>query len=309
VWDEVPRTDTWLIHYLGCEDTPFIRAVGSRWLISGVARIFQPGCQADHVLQLEGPQGIRKSSALRALASDEYFADHISDLGSKDSRIELLGKWILEMSELVSMRRSEIERIKAFLTARIDHFRPPYGRRAIDAPRQGVFAASTNDETPFVDSTGNRRFWPVRCGQIDVEAVARDRDQLWAEAYLRYVKGEPWWLDNVELNALAKAEQDERYEPGPWDSAILEWVEHPCQRDERQPDGHVIPLSPWDGSEPYKVTITDVLVHCVGKAFDRITPADYHSVARCLNHAGWRRKQDRKRGPTYGKRFYTREGQ
>jgi putative DNA primase/helicase len=144
------------IDYLDCTDSAFARAVGLRWLISAVARIFRPGCQADHLLLLEGPQGIRKSSALRALVGDEWFTDHIADLGSKDSRLDLLGKWVIEMSELVSMRRAEIEKVKAFLTARTDHFRPPYGRRAVDVPRQNVFAASTNEEQPFVESSGNR---------------------------------------------------------------------------------------------------------------------------------------------------------
>ena len=131
-WDRTPRLDQWLSSYLGAEDTPLIRAIGARWLISAVARIFRPGCQVDHTLLLEGPQGTRKSTALRTLAGDEWFADHISELGSKDSRIELHGKWILEMSEMDRVRRGELERVKAFLTARSDHFRVPYGRRADD---------------------------------------------------------------------------------------------------------------------------------------------------------------------------------
>src|SRR5262249_44695936 len=138
--------------------------------------------------------------------------------------LDLRGKWVIEMSELAAMRRAEIEKVKAFLTARADHFRPPYGRRAEDVPRQNVFAGSTNDEQPFVDSTGNRRFWPVRCGQIDVDGLVRDRDQLWAEAYDLFKRGEVWWLDNPELNLLAQREQDERYEPGVWDDIVLDWV-------------------------------------------------------------------------------------
>ena len=257
VWDKVSRLGTWLILYLGCTNSQFIRAVGCRWLISAVARIFRPGCQADHVLLLEGPQGARKSSALRALVGDEWFADHIADLGSKDSRLDLLGKWVIEMSELVSMRRGEIERVKAFLTARTDHFRPPYGRRAVDVPRQNIFAASTNEEQPFVDSSGNRRFWPVRCGNIDAASIERDRDQLWAEAYHRYRQGEVWWLDTPELDSLARQEQEERYEPGVWDDIVLEWADDPRQREDLS-NGVTIPLAPWDGSEPGKVTITDI---------------------------------------------------
>ena len=305
VWDKVSRIDTWLIDYLGCADSQFIRAVGSRWLLSAVARIFRPGCQADHVLLLEGPQGIRKSSALRALVGDEWFADHIADLGSKDSRLDLLGKWVIEMSELVSMRRAEIEKVKAFLTARTDHFRPPYGRRAVDVPRQNVFAASTNEEQPFVDSSGNRRFWPVRCGQIDVDGIRRNRDQLWAEAYHRCKQGEVWWLDTAELNLLAQQEQDERYEPGVWDDIILKWADDPRKQEDLS-NGITIPVDPWDGSEPGKVTICDILIHAIGKDKERLTQADYKAVARCLAHKGWRAKQDWARGPNRGKRYYMR---
>lgn len=307
VWDKVSRIGTWLIDYMGCTDSQFIRAVGSLWLISAIARVFQPGCQADHVLLLEGPQGIRKSSALRALVGDEWFADHIADLGSKDSRLDLLGKWVIEMSELVSMRRAEIEKVKAFLTARTDHFRPPYGRRAVDVPRQNIFAASTNEEQPFVDSSGNRRFWPVRCGQIDADGIRRNRDQLWAEANYRFKQGEVWWLDTAELNLLAQQEQDERYEPGVWDDLILDWVEDPRERKDLS-NGVTISVIPWDGSEPGKVTITDILIHAIGKDKDRLTQADRNQVARCLTHDGWRLKQDR-RGSTRGKWYYiTSEG-
>ncbi len=304
VWDKVPRIDAWLIDYLGCTDSQFIRAASSRWLLSAVARIFRPGCQADHVLLLEGPQGIRKSSALRALVGDEWFADHIADLGCKDSRLDLLGKWVIEMSELASMRRAEIEKVKAFLTARTDHFRPPYGRRAVDVPRQNVFAASTNDEQPFVDSSGNRRFWPVRCGNIDAARIERDRDQLWAEAYHRYRQGEVWWLDTQELNLLAREEQEERYEPGVWDDIILEWVDDPRQREDLF-NGIPIFVAPWSGSEPGKVTISDILIHAIGKDKDRLTQVDRNQVARCLTQDGWRPKQER-RGSSRGKRFYVR---
>jgi predicted P-loop ATPase len=303
-WDGKARVDQWLTTYLGAEESLFTRAIGVRWLISAVARIFHPGCQADHVLLLEGPQGIRKSSALRALTGDPWFADHIADLGSKDSRLDLHGKWIIEMSELVSMRRGEIERVKAFLTAPTDHFRLPYERRAADVPRQNVFAASTNEEQPFVDSSGNRRFWPVHCGQIDVDGIRRGRDQLWAEAYNSFKQGRVWWLETAELNRLAQAEQEERYEEGVWDSMILDWVEEPHRREEG--DGsNTLPMTPWDGSEPGKVTITDVLVHAIGKPADRLTQADRNQVARCLSHHGWRREQERG-GPGRGKRFYVR---
>jgi predicted P-loop ATPase len=304
VWDGVPRIGSWLVTHLGCADSQFARAVGRCWLISAVARIFRPGCQVDYVLLLEGPQGIKKSSALRALVGDQWFTDHISDLGSKDSRIDLLGKLVVEMSEMAAMRRAEIERVKAFITARTDHFRLPYGRRAVDVPRQNVFAASTNDEQPFVDSTGNRRFWPVRCGRIDVDAIRHDRDQLFAEAHFCFKAGESWWLDAPELNRLAREEQEQRYEEGVWDSLILDWIEDPRQREGS--DG--IPVTPWEGSVAGKVTVSDILIHAIGKSLDRLTQIDRNQVVRCLTHNGWKMKQERA-GSNRGKRFHVRPEQ
>lgn len=300
-WDQTPRLDNWLSGYLGGEPSPFTKAVGARWMISAVARIFKPGCQADYTLLFEGPQGIQKSTALQTLAGDDYFTDHISDLGSKDSRIELHGKWVIEFSELATVRRGELEKVKAFLTARIDHFRMPYGRVSEAVPRSCVFAASVNDQTPFTDPTGNRRFWPVRCGTIDIGALKRDRDQLWAEAYARFKAGEVWWLNTAELNQFATAEQDERYDEGVWDSVILDWIDQPKQRSDFG-QGVTMPIEPFDSDET-RVTVTDVLVHAIGKPLDRLTQGDRMQVVRCLVHAGWKRDQAGK-GPKRGKWFY-----
>jgi putative DNA primase/helicase len=304
-WDQTPRLDNWLSEYLGVEPSPFVAAVGTRWMISAVARIFRPGCQADYTLLFEGKQGIQKSKALQILAGDDWFTDHISDLGSKDSRIELHGKWIIEFSELATVRRGELEKVKAFLTARIDHFRMPYGRRSEAVPRSCVFAASVNDQTPFTDPTGNRRWWPVRCGVIAIGALRRDRDQLWAEAYARFKAGQVWYLETAELNQLATSEQDERYDPGVWDEVILDWIENPTQRLDFEDHNAVgIPIEPYNSDET-RVTVTDVLLHCIGKPLDQIKQPDQNQVVRCLIHAGWKRKQTGK-GPERGKWFYLR---
>jgi len=237
-------------------------------MISAVARIFEPGCQADHTLLLEGPQSIQKSSALRALASAEWFTDHISDLDSKDSRMELHGVWIVELAELSAVRRSLAEKVKSFLTARMDHFRPPYGRSTIIVPRQNIFAGSVNDETPFTDETGNRRFWPVRCGKIDIEKIEEFRDQLWAEAAERYEDDEHWWLDSEELNKLATQEQKERYQTGVWDAVIEKWL---------------------DGFALDEVTIGDILFQVIHKDLENWTDRDKMAVSKCLRNLGWKR--------------------
>lgn len=311
-WDGTERLDAWLSEYLGVTRNSFVRAVGPRWMMSAVARIFEPGCQADYVLLLEGEQGIKKSTSLRTLVPrPEWFTDHISDLDSKDSRLELHGVWIVELAELTSVRRSQVGRVKSFLTATSDHFRPPYGRRAIDVPRSNVFAGSVNDATPFVDETGNRRFWPVRCGKINVEALARDRDQLWAEALKRYRKGEARWLDTRALEHAAAKEQDARYEPGVWDELILAWLKAPTQREEwageTEEKKKRKKIEPFN-SDDDNVTITDILIHAVGKRIETCTQADRNQVARCLAHAGWTSGRRKKVDNLGFLRLYSRPG-
>lgn len=290
-WDGEPRIDRWLIECLGCDDTPWARAIGPRWLISAVARIMKPGCKVDHTLLLEGPQGIRKSTSLRTLAGDQWFSDHIEELGSKDSRADLQGKWILEMSELDRIRGKRLETVKSWLVNPIDIFRPSYGRRSEAFPRQCVFAGTVNDQTPLTDETGNRRFWPVRCGAIDLDALSADRDLIWAEAYDRYKAGSVWWLETDELNTLAIGEQNQRYSNGPWDDIIMEWAEDPKQRYSRDgASGELLPIEPFD-SIAGQVTVTDVLLHAIGKPLHQIAQNDQNQVARCLIHEGWIRRR------------------
>jgi predicted P-loop ATPase len=201
-WDGIERVEGWLTSYLGAEDTEYSRAVGTRWLISAVARVFRPGAKADCCLILEGPQGIRKSTALRTIAG-EYFTDELADLGSKDAAMQTRGVWIIELSELDNLGHAEVARIKAFMSRTTDRFRPPYGMRLIESPRQCVFAGTVNHGTYLRDETGGRRFWPAICGCIHVDALARDRDQLWAEAKVRFESGSVWWLETPELVQLA----------------------------------------------------------------------------------------------------------
>jgi hypothetical protein len=316
IWDGANRIDAWLTTYLGVAETAFTKAIGARWLISAIARIYQPGCQADYTLMLEGPQGAGKSTALRKLAGTGWFTDHISDLDSKDSRIELHGVWIVELAELSAIKRSSVERVKGFLTAVTDHFRPPYGRRTMDVPRTNVFAGSVNDAESFTDPTGSRRFWPVSVGKIDVAKIVRDRDQLWAETLVRYKADAVWWLDTDELNKSAAEEQEERYEPGVWDQQILRYIENPLQREEEEwstdstgkKECVMTPMLPFD-SKKGAVTITDILIHGIGKELDRLTQGDRNQVARCLTHAGWKvdrvRTGQNKKGPQL--RIYKKE--
>jgi hypothetical protein len=288
VWDGKQRVNTWLSAYLGAANSAYTCAVGSCWLVSGVARIMRPGCKVDQILLLEGPQGSLKSTALRTLSGAEFFCDHISDIGSKDSRLELAGSWIFELAELDRVRRGELSRVKAFFTAQTDVFRPPYGRRTQRFPRSCIFCATTNDSSPLVDESGNRRWWPVQIGKIDIAMLARDRDQLWAEAVTLYQAGEKWWLDSVPLNQIAAREADLRYSPGLWDEQILDWCDCPVPRERKAYDLTEISDLPFVSSAG-RVTISDILVHCIGKPLDKFAYADQAQVQRCLTHDGWQR--------------------
>ena len=222
-WDGVPRLDSMLARYFGVVEGPYASAVGSKFMISAVARAMNPGSKVDTMLILEGRQGTKKSTAVRTLAGDAWFADTPLDLESKDAAQCLQGKWIYEIGELHSFNRAETTRIKAFVSSPVYNLRPSYCRRNQEFPRQRVFVGTTNSREYLTDTTGNRRYWPVSCGAIDIAALRRGRDALWAEAKHRYSAGEPWWLDG-DLETLASGEQAEREAEDPWEQKIAEWT-------------------------------------------------------------------------------------
>jgi predicted P-loop ATPase len=224
-WDRWPRVERWLTYYLGVEDTYYARAVGQAWLISAIARAWQPGCKADCCLILEGPQGSLKSSAIRTLAGPELYSDSMhTDLGSKEAGILCCGAWIIELSELESLRFTEVATVKSFLSHAEDRYRPPYGRHAVRFPRQCVFCGTTNNAEYLHDDSGARRFWPVSCGRIELKQLERDREQIWAEAAELYHAGRSWWLDK-ETERMAAHEQMARTESDVWQTPILEWLD------------------------------------------------------------------------------------
>jgi putative DNA primase/helicase len=249
------------------------RNTRGRWDRGGLSQplhgYFALGRRPDCCLILEGPQGIRKSTALSTLAG-EYFTDELADLGSKDAAMQTRGVWIIELSELDSLSHSEVARIKAFMSRTTDRFRPPYGMRLVESPRQCVFAGTVNHSTYLRDETGGRRFWPITCGRIDGEALARDRDQLWAEAKARFDVGAVWWLETAELLQMASDQQIDRYEGDPWEEVIGPWLESRTS-----------------------VSISEVLEKCLQKAHALWTQTDKNRAARCLRALGWERYRER----------------
>lgn len=264
---------TWMHRHLGVVDNAYTRAVARKTLIAAVARVFEPGCQVDTMTILEGAQGIGKSSAMRALFGSPYFTDNMAPIGTKDAQIDLSGAWCIELAELNTLRKSEVDLTKAFLSCRIDRFRPPYGKENINRPRQCVFVGTTNKSIYHADETGSRRFWSVACqGTIDIAALGAERDELWAQAVEAYRAREAHWMNTGALLELAKDQQSDRFDADVWQFDIQA---HVLNKDE--------------------VGIGDILKH-LGVEIGRRTQRDQRRVGACLTALGWHGKQVKRSG-------------
>lgn len=294
-WDGEPRIAKLLPTYFGAADNDYTRGVGKRWMISAVARAFEPGCQVDCAIILEGPQGIGKSTGLRSLVpSGKWYSDTGINMGEKDGFQSLRSVWIVGLDELDSLKRSEVTKTKTFISSRVDRYRPSFGRRAKDFPRQCVFVGSTNECEYFVDSTGNRRFWPVRVEHtIPTFAIVRDRDQLWAEAVVCYRAGQPWHIDTEELRVACEAQQAERVQGDPWEEVIGRWLDHPHTAET---------LRPFAIGEEGVLTY-DILKHALGKKPEHVTKFDQMRVAQVLRTLGYDRGPMRREGGARVRRF------
>jgi predicted P-loop ATPase len=156
-----------------------------------------------------------------------WFSDSLPDVrDSKDISQHLQGKWLIEVGELSALGKAETTTLKAFITRRTERYRPSYGRREVIQPRQCVFIGTTNAECYLKDATGGRRFWPVKAGSINIETLAADRDQLFAEAVHLFKAGEKWWPDRDFEAKYIKPEQDARYVADPWQEKIAAYVEN-----------------------------------------------------------------------------------
>lgn len=277
-WDGRPRVDTWLSSYLGAKHSPYMEAVGTKWLVGAVARALRPGVKMDNVLILEGEQGLGKSSALQILFG-KWFTDAAFELGSTDGYQIMRGMWGIELAELDGFNRAEASRSKAFFTRGEDRYRNPYGRKPVTIQRTCVFSGSVNHATYLKDDTGNRRYWPVKVGRMNLDDLRDDRDQIWAEAKALYEKGTEWWVRASERE-LYEGEQDQRYIGDTWESLIRRWLE----------DKHET------GPGEFKVfnyARTDQIM-CGALRLDiaKHTPPEQARVGRIMARVGWARERE-----------------
>ena len=227
-WDGVSRVDKWLTTYLGADNSAYNCMIGRCWLISAVARVMKPGCQADHVLVLEGPQGRGKSTGMATLfgSGKDWYMESLPELtqgGGKDAMASLAGPWCIEIAELDAIRGKASTKTKDFISRRVDEYRPSYGRCHIRLPRQCVFVGTTNQKSWLTDPTGGRRFWPCKVGTINRQAILDDRDQIWAEVFQLYTQGEQWWPDE-KYSAMLEEQQEARYSQDVWEEVIAQYI-------------------------------------------------------------------------------------
>lgn len=316
-WDGIPRVERLLVDYLGARDTAYTRAVTRKALVAAVARIYRPGCKFDYMLTFRGRQGIGKSTLIKKLGG-EWYSDSFSTVQGKDSYEQILGVWLMEVGELAGMRKAEAEAIKLYLSKQADRFRPAYGRRTQEFPRQCIFFGTTNETTGILrDTTGNRRHWIVDTPNKAALSVWDDLNeeevrQIWGEAVEMFKAGEELFLD-AETEAEARQIQAAYEEENPKAGLISAYLERLL------PDN-------WDDMDLYArrlwldgpnvgtvrrdtVSAIEVLVEALGGdplRYDRVSIKEVNDLICQLG--GWIRQGSDKISTKYGRqRFYKRE--
>lgn len=272
-WDGTARVERWTVAYLGAEDTAYHRHVGRVLLLGAVRRVRRPGCKFDTMVVLEGPQGAGKSSALRILAvKPEWFTDHLPLDENKVRLAEALqGNWIVEASELEGLRKADVAKLKTFLSSQEDKVRMAYAHKVSLLPRQCVIVGTTNDERYLRDDTGNRRYYPLKTGRIDLAGLREVRDKLWAEA--AHLEAQPGARVILPAALWTEAEQ------------------HQQRRMERPPCYDELEQRLY-GYDDHWIAVADV------RAVLGARPLDWHSdwhMGRAMKMLGWE-KFDKRQG-------------
>ena len=316
-WDGVQRLETLLVDYLGAEDTPYTRAVTRKSLVAAVARIYEPGCKFDYMLTLRGRQGLGKSAIIAKLGG-EWFSDTFTTMQGKEAYEQVLGAWIIEIGELAGMRKAEAETIKLYISKQSDRFRPAYGRRLQEFPRQCIFIGTTNESQFLRDTTGNRRFWVVdtpnqpRLSMWDDLTPERVR-QVWGEAVALYRKGEKLYLSR-ELEAVAREVQELYEEENPKAGLIAEYLERllPDDWDDRD----LYSRRTWLESDAVgtvkreRVCSYEIWAEALGQSPDRLDRYATKEIRDIMGQmSGWKHQGNAKctRRPYGYQRYYARE--
>lgn len=294
-WDGVERLDTMIVDYLGASDTPLVRAMTRKHMVAAVARIMHPGTKYDYALTLSGPEGIGKTTLIKRLGMKWYSNSFSSgDVGDKASMEQVQGQWLIELGELVAVRKNTNEAFKNFITTDVDKFRPAYARKAVELPRQCVFWATTNETYFLKGDTGNRRFWTIYVGgdlvSKDVFAMTQeDIDQLWAEAVARYRQGEPLFLDPALNREAIRQAEDANEIAGDERAGVIEaFIRRPVPKDWRQKTrneragwfriGHNSEFQDGEGSRRTHICSQEVANECFQKDMNRYEMREINQI-------------------------------
>ena len=318
-WDRTPRIETLLIDYLGAPDNRYVRAVTRKTLCAAVKRVLQPGIKFDTMLVLNGPQGVGKSTLIAKLGG-EWFNDSLSlnDTKDKTAAEKLQGFWIMEIGELAGLRKAEVETLRSFLSRQNDIYRASFGKRATPHLRQCVFFGTTNEESGYLrDTTGNRRFWPVKTpgtGYKHSWQLTREEiDQIWAEALYYVNSGEKIYLDS-DLDALAQEEQREAMQTDEREGLVREYLDKLLPEDWETMDlakrrgflrGDAFTGGNREGTiRRNTVCVLEIWCECLGRESGAIRRSDSNDIFSMLARIGWKKAETNSLGvrrlPLYG---------
>lgn len=316
-WDEEPRIDNLLIDYFGADDNIYSREAIRKMLVGAVARIFEPGKKFDLVLTLVGDQGTGKSTFIKKLGK-EWFSDTFMTVQGKEALEQIQGAWLIEMAELSGLRKAEVEAIKHFISKQEDTFRPAYARSAETYYRQCVFFGTTNNKDFLRDPSGNRRFMPIDIHPSRVqksvfnELDSYEVDQIWAEAYKLYKKGEKLYL-SPDAEYIAKDEQIKHSEVDERKGVVEQYLERKLPKNWAKLDllqrREFLSDNTIQGTEFREyVCIAEIWCECLGKDRDsmsRYNTREINDIMKGLE--GWEPHNSTKNFPIYGKqKFYQR---
>lgn len=317
-WDKVPRVDTLLVDYLGAGDTAYVRAVTRKTLCAAISRVLRPGCKFDSMLVLNGPQGVGKSTLIAKLAG-EWFSDslNLGDTKDKTAAEKLQGYWILEIGELAGLKKAEVETLRSFLSRQNDIYRAAFGKRATPHLRQCVFFGTTNAESGYLrDTTGNRRFWPVKTpgnGKKQSWNLTHEEIlQIWAEALVYVRQGEKLYL-SAEMDALAKDEQREAMESDEREGLVREYLDTLLPERWAEMDlferRNFLSGSDFGGLQEKgtvrrtSVSNMEIWCECFGKERANLRRTDSNELTGILARLGWKREESKVRIPLYGPQY------
>ena len=317
-WDKIPRMDTLLVDYLGAADTAYVRAVTRKTLCAAISRVLRPGCKFDSMLVLNGPQGVGKSTLIAKLAG-EWFSDslNLGDTKDKTAAEKLQGYWILEIGELAGLKKAEVETLRSFLSRQNDIYRAAFGKRATPHLRQCVFFGTTNAESGYLrDTTGNRRFWPVKTpgsGKKQSWNLTHEEIlQIWAEALVYVRQGEKLYL-SPEMDALAKDEQREAMESDEREGLVREYLDTLLPERWAEMDlferRNFLTGSDFGGLQEKgtvkrtNVSNMEIWCECFGKERANLRRTDSNELTGILARLGWKREESKVRIPLYGPQY------